>query len=155
MRQQLNRKLIWFCAILLGIMVIEATWQVVSRYIFNAPASWTDEILRFQLIWITMIGAPLSHGLNRIMAVTIFTDKLAAKGKKINRIIVELVVMIFAIAVLIIGGFMVALNAYGQISPSLGINMFYVYLSIPVSGILFVIYNSLNLYDFIKTKEEE
>ncbi|WOO87068.1 TRAP transporter small permease [Mollicutes bacterium LVI A0039] len=155
MRQQVNRKLIFICALLLGIMVFEATWQVVSRYIFNAPSGWTDEILRFQLIWLTMIGAPLAHGMNRIMAVTVFVDRMNESKKRINKIVVEFIILIFAILVLVVGGFMVATNAYGQISASLGINMFYVYLSIPVSGFLFIFYNVLNLKEFIGKKEEK
>ncbi len=149
MRQQLNRKLIWLCAMLLGLMVFEATWQVVTRYVFNSPSGWTDEILRFQLIWLTMVGAPLAHGLNRVMAVTVFVDKMDEKKKHINKIVVEIIILIFAILVLIIGGMMVAMNAYGQVSASLGINMFYIYLSLPVSGILFVIYNVMNIKDYI------
>lgn len=155
MRLQLNRKLILFCAILIGVMVIEATWQVVSRYVFNNPAAWTDEILRFQLIWLTMIGAPLSHGLNRIMEVTLFVDRMNPKKQRINKIVVESIVLLFSLFVLIIGGMMVAMNAYGQVSASLGINMFYVYLSIPVSGILFILYNVLNLREYITVKEVE
>ncbi len=149
MRQQLNRKLIWLCAMLLGLMVLEATWQVVTRYVFNSPSGWTDEILRFQLIWLTMIGAPLAHGLNRVMAVTVFVDKMDENKKRINKIIVEIIILLFSVFVLIIGGMMVAMNAYGQVSASLGINMFYIYLSLPVSGILFVIYNVMNLKKYI------
>lgn len=149
MRQQLNRKLIWLCAMLLGLMVFEATWQVVTRYVFNSPSGWTDEILRFQLIWLTMIGAPLAHGLNRVMAVTVFVDKMDENKKRINKIIVEIIILLFSVFVLIIGGMMVAMNAYGQISASLGINMFYIYLSLPVSGVLFVIYNVMNLKKYI------
>ncbi len=149
MRQQLNRKLIWLCAMLLGLMVFEATWQVVTRYVFNSPSGWTDEILRFQLIWLTMIGAPLAHGLNRVMAVTVFVDKMDENKKRINKIIVEIIILLFSVFVLIIGGMMVAMNAYGQVSASLGINMFYIYLSLPVSGILFVIYNVMNLKKYI------
>lgn len=155
MRQQLNRKLIFLCAILLSVMVVEATWQVVSRYILNSPAAWTDEILRFQLIWLTMIGAPLSHGLNRIMAVTIFVDRMSPSKQRVNKIIVETLILLFALLVLIIGGMMVAMNAYGQISASLGINMFYVYLSIPISGVLFIVYNVMNIRDYITAKDGE
>lgn len=153
MRQQLNRKLIMFCALILGAMVVEATWQVISRYVFNSPSGWTDELLRFQLIWLTMIGAPLAHGLNRIMAVTVFVERMSEKNKRINKIIIEAIVFIFALLVLVIGGFMVALNANGQISASLGINMFFVYLSIPISGVLFMLYSALNLKEHITNKE--
>lgn len=154
MRQQMNKKLFILCGILVAVMVIEATWQVVTRYVFNAPSSWTDEILRFQLIWLTMLGAPLAHGTNNIMAVTVFTDKLDERKKALNKIIVEIVVLFFAVIVLIFGGLEVASNAYGQVSATLQINMFYVYLAVPISGIIFAIYNILNLKEYVLKYKE-
>ncbi len=154
-RQKLNRFLITFCAFLLGVMVIEALWQVFTRYIpFLTPSVWTDEMLRFQLIWLTMIGAPLAHGLNRVMAVTIFTDRLDAKAKNTNKIIVEIIILIFSVVILIIGGTKVALNAGTQHSATLGINMFLIYISVPISGILFVYYNVSNLISAFHARKE-
>lgn len=153
-RQKLNRILITLVAALLGIMVLEALWQVITRYIFNSPSVWTDEILRFQLIWMTMIGAPLAHGLNRIMAVTIFTDRLNEKQTNTNKIIVETLMLLFAIIVLIIGGMKVAMNASTQHSATLGINMFFIYISIPTSGVLFTYYNVMNLKDALRARKE-
>ncbi len=154
MREKLNRYLFLICAYLLAIMVAEATWQVLSRYIFNSPSSWTDEILRFQLIWLSMIGAPLAHGLNRQMAVTIFTDRFSKKSKATNILIVESIVFVFAFIVLVIGGLKVAINANTQISPSMGINMFYIYFSMPVSGVLFMLYSGQNILVQLKQNKE-
>ncbi len=153
-RQKMNRYLINICGLLLAIMVLEASWQVVTRYVFNSPSAWTDEILRFQLIWLTMIGAATAHGLNRVMAVTLFTDKLSEKAKNTNRIVVEVLVVLFSVLILIIGGSKVAINAYGQLSASLAINMFYVYVSMPIAGILFVVFGTMNITEAFKTRKE-
>ncbi len=153
-RQKLNRFLITFCAALLGLMVVEALWQVITRYVFNSPSVWTDEMLRFQLIWLTMIGAPTAHGLNRVMAVTILTDRFSELKKNTNKIVVETIILIFSIFILIIGGFGVALNASTQVSATLGINMFFIYVSVPVSGFLFSYYVICNLKDAIAHRKE-
>lgn len=153
-RQKLNRILITVCAVMLGLMVIEALWQVITRYVFNSPSVWTDEALRFQLIWLTMIGAPTAHGLNRVMAVTIFTDKLKTKATNTNKIIVESIIIIFSVLILIIGGFNVALNASTQVSATLGINMFIIYASVPVSGLLFTYYAGSNIKDALAARKE-
>lgn len=155
MREKLNRYLLLVCAYLLGIMVIEATWQVLSRYILNAPSSWTDEILRFQLIWLSMLGAPLAHGLNRQMAVSVITDRFSSKAKRRNDIIIEIIIFCFALIILLLGGMKVAVNASTQVSPSMGINMFFVYLSLPVSGVLFMLYSGRKLYGLLKDKKED
>ncbi len=154
MRQKMNRFLITLCGVLLAIMVAEAMWQVITRYVFNSPASWTDEILRFQLIWLTMVGAATAHGLHRVMAVTMFTDKLSDKAKNTNNLVIEAFVFIFSLLVLTIGGFQVAMNASTQVSASLGINMFFVYLSLPVSGVLFMAYSVMNFKENLEARKE-
>lgn len=152
--QKLNRILIKFCAYLLAVMVAVAAWQVISRYVFNSPSPWTEEALRFQLIWLTLIGAPLAQGLNRQMAVTFFIDRLSKKRQRINDIFVQLVILIFAVLILIIGGGAVAFNASGQVSASMGLDMMYVYIALPISGILFAVYTSAKLIEIMKIKGE-
>ncbi len=140
--QQLNRTLLTICAIIMAIMAICANWQVIGRYILSSPPSWTDEALRFMLIWLTMLGAPLAHGLNRSMVVTFLVDRMSEKKKLKNIIYVESLVILFSVVVLIIGGLAYSKIGYNVISPSIGIRMSWIYISLPISGILFIIYSS-------------
>lgn len=140
--QQLNRTLMTVCAIILALMAVFANWQVIGRYLLSSPPGWTDEVLRFMLIWLTMIGAPLAHGLNRSMLVTFFVDRMSEKNKLINSIFVEVLVILFAAIVLIIGGLIYSKIGWNVISASIGIRMTWVYISLPISGVLFIIYSS-------------
>lgn len=139
--QQLNRTLMTICAIILALMAVFANWQVIGRYLLSSPPGWTDEVLRFMLIWLTMIGAPLAHGMNRSMLVTFFVDRMSERNKLKNSIFVECLVILFAIVVLIIGGLIYSKIGWNVISASIGIRMTWVYMSLPVSGVLFVIYS--------------
>lgn len=152
--QQLNRTLLTVCAIILGLMAIFANWQVIGRYVLSSPPGWTDEILRFMLIWLTMIGAPLAHGMNRSMLVTFFVDRMSEKKQVQNAIFVEILVILFALVVLIIGGTIYTKIGWNVISASLGIRMTWVYISIPVSGVLFIIYSSSKLKHAIDKLKE-
>ncbi|MFV0557183.1 MAG: TRAP transporter small permease [Enterococcus sp.] len=145
LRIKLNRFLLTLCAIILALMAIFANWQVIGRYVFSDPPGWTDETLRFMLIWLTMIGAPLAHGLNRSMVVTFLVDKMAEKSKIINTIFVESLIILFSSIVLIVGGIIYCTIGMNVISSSLGIRMVWVYASLPVSGVLFIIYSSLKI----------
>lgn len=44
------------CA-LLAALLIAVMLQVVSRYVFQSPLPWTDEVSRFLLVWLTFIAA--------------------------------------------------------------------------------------------------
>ena len=43
--------------LLMVALVSSVSWQVISRYIFSSPSSWTEEVARFLLIWIGVLGA--------------------------------------------------------------------------------------------------
>ncbi len=137
---------------LLGIMVINVSWQVFSRFVLNDPSSWTEELTRYLLIWLGMLGAGYVTGQKMHLAI----DYFAKKGSKQIQFYIELVVnfsiLIFAIAVLVIGGVnLVGLTLYlEQISASLQIQLGYVYVALPLSGVLIVFYSLENIFETIK-----
>ena len=49
---------------LMTAMVFSVSWQVVSRYLFSSPSSWTEEVARFLLIWIGTLGAAYAFRTN-------------------------------------------------------------------------------------------
>ena len=51
-------------------------FQVIARYVFDAPPFWTEELARFTLIWITFVGAGLVHQRGEHIAVNSFRDTL-------------------------------------------------------------------------------
>ena len=42
---------------LMALMVINVLWQVASRFILGSPSSFTDELARYLMIWIGILGA--------------------------------------------------------------------------------------------------
>ena len=55
----LDRVLRWALIALAVAMIATVSWQVISRYALRAPSSLTEEIARFQLIWLGLLGAVL------------------------------------------------------------------------------------------------
>jgi len=77
----------WFLIILAVLMVLTVTWQVFSRYALRAPSSLTEELARFQLIWLGLLGAVYTFRNRMHVGIDIFTGSLT--GKK--RVVAELV----------------------------------------------------------------
>ncbi len=130
---------------LMVIIVIVVCWQVFSRFILEFPSSYTDELSRFLLIWITMLGASYASGRNSHLAIDILQGKLKGKSRGKLQILIQLFILIFSISVLVVGGSYLVWITFSlrQISAALGLPMGWVYISIPVSGIL-VSFFSLN-----------
>lgn len=66
----------WVSVALLVFLTLILLAQVVSRYVFDQPLGWSDELARFTFVWLVFIGAAAMASENRHIAVTYFTDKL-------------------------------------------------------------------------------
>lgn len=136
-----NTILKFVLAFLVGAMVIICCWQVITRFILNNPSKYTEEILRYALIWLTMLGAPYAYGANKQLSIDLLVTRFSKKGQAQARIFVEIIVLILSAAVLVYGGISVTLNASGQISAAMQLPMEVYYVCIPIGGALMILYS--------------
>jgi len=135
--------------LLLGLMLLQVLWQVFSRYILRVPSSFTDELSRFLLIWIGLLGASYATGKKMHLTIDLLPNSLTGRKKKILNLIIHLLVMLFAFLVMVIGGIRLVYITLtlGQTSSALEIPLGYIYLIVPVSGIMIIFYSILNLME--------
>ncbi|HLR22109.1 MAG TPA: TRAP transporter small permease [Pseudogracilibacillus sp.] len=139
--------------ILFLVMVGVTTWQVISRYVLNAPSSMTEEFVKFSLIWLSMLSAAYVVGKKSHIAITLLSGKLVDSKKLILDIIIQAGFTAFGAIVMVYGGFKAVSITIDQISPSLQISMGLVYLSLPVAGILMIFYSLINILELVKEKK--
>ena len=85
------------------------------------------------------------------------TDKFSDSNQLKISLIGELITFAFAVGALIYGGIAIVQLGMGQQSPSLGIQMGWVYMVIPVTGVITAVYNVMNIAELtqqIKTSEK-
>nr|WP_317332119.1 TRAP transporter small permease [uncultured Romboutsia sp.] len=156
-RSILNKVIESVCMILLVFMVVLATWQIITRYILNNPSTISEDLLIYSFVWMSLLGSAYVFGKKDHMTMVFLRQKLEGKSDKVKlglNVMTELVVMAFSALVLVFGGIQISMLAMGQVSPALGISMGYVYLALPLSGIITIIYNILNLADLKKEVSE-
>lgn len=137
----------WTLAILLGTMVIDVFWGVITRYILDSQSSWTDELARFLLIWLSILGAAYASGKKLHIAIDLLPKYLNDRNKKILDIITTSIVLLFAIAVFLVGGlrYVYISFALGQTSPALKLPIGFVYIVMPIAGLFVSYYKLLDL----------
>lgn len=121
----------------LAVLVLVVLWQVFSRYVLQSPSTTTDELARFLLIWLTLLGAAWVVGQRGHLAIDLLSDNLTAKNAyRLERLLV-LLIALFACAVLVIGGsnLVHVTLRLAQTSTVLQVPMGYIYLALPVSGL--------------------
>ncbi|MGM0376171.1 MAG: TRAP transporter small permease [Bacteroidota bacterium] len=152
-RKKVDKTLEVFLVVIMSILVIDVVWQVASRYLFGTPSSFTDELATFLLIWVGMAGAAYVKGKNEHLAIDILPDKLKPKRKNRLMVFINLFIIIFSATILVTGGSWLAYTRFnmGQISSALQLPVGFVYLIVPISGILMIYYS---IDDIIKLSKE-
>ena len=132
---------------LMASIVIAVLWQVFSRYVLQSASSFTEEIARYLLIWIGILGAAYASGQQDHLAINILPPKLNEKNRIKLRIGINILIILFAIFAMIIGGGnLVYVNfELGQSSAALAIPLAYVYMVLPISGVLIIVYKVIEL----------
>ena len=147
LRKGINKVLGTVCIVLFAIMVIVGTYQIVTRFVFNSPSTVSEELLTYTFAWMAMFATAYVFGKRDHMKMTFVVDKLSPEKRKILDIVIEVLIIVFAVAVLIYGGFTIMDLTMTQKTASLGVSMGVIYSVMPVSGILIAVYGVLNIAD--------
>ena len=144
---KLDKWIAHFLVVLMALMVLNVTWQVVSRYVFQSPSSFTDELSRYMLIWVGMLGAAYVAGKNEHLAIDILLTKLEEKAQNKLMILINICILIFALVVMLIGGSNLVYLTFilEQKSAVLQIPLAYIYGIIPFSGLLVIYYQVVSI----------
>ncbi|MGI9544755.1 MAG: TRAP transporter small permease [Cyclobacteriaceae bacterium] len=144
-RKRIDRILGQFLAALMAIMAVNVLWQVFTRYVMNSPSSFTDELARFLLIWVGVLGAAYVAGKNSHIAIDIIPSRMTpSRQRKLARVI-HVIVLLFVLVSFVIGGSRLVLITWEQTSPALQLSLGIVYLVIPISGLLILYYKLTDL----------
>ena len=147
LREKFDRIIEKFLVLLMSLLVIDVLWQVFSRYVLNSPSSFTDELAGFLLIWVGLFGAAYVTGKNEHLAIDLLLNKLTGGGKRKLETLINLVIILFSFFVLIIGGMWLVYSRFmlEVKSAALQIPLGYVYIVLPLSGLMILFYSVDNL----------
>jgi TRAP-type C4-dicarboxylate transport system permease small subunit len=117
--------------------------QVFTRYVLQNPFFWTEEMARMLFIWVCMLGVAMGIGAKGHYGFeTVY--KLLPRGLRfLCALVVYGAIGLFAV-VLTVKGFEELHFAKNQAASTLPITMVWVYVALPVGGILMLIHHLLN-----------
>jgi len=134
---------------LMALMVFNVIWQVLTRFVLQSPSSYTEELARYLLIWLGLLGAGYCVGQKSHLAIDVVTSRFSEASRLISSLIGHTFILLFAWVVLIAGGqkLVQTTMAYRQTSAALQIPLGYVYMVLPLSGLLIAFYTILSLIE--------
>lgn len=127
-------------AMTLAASVLVVLWQVASRYLLGAPSGVTDELVRYLLVWIGLLGAAHATMTRRHLAIDLLPRRLEGDPRRRLELLIQALIAGFALLVMVGGGLaLVRLSVeLGQRSAALGVPLGWVYAALPVAGVLIV-----------------
>jgi TRAP-type C4-dicarboxylate transport system permease small subunit len=127
---------------LMAVAVINVLWQVFTRWVLADPSSYTEELARYLLIWVGLLGAAYAVGKKLHLAIDLLPSMLTGRPKHLLDIVIEGLVLAFAFFVMVVGGYrlMELTLRMEQTSAALQVPLGYVYSVIPLSGVLITFY---------------
>ncbi len=143
MRAKIDSVLEKLVLFILVLMLASVIWQVFSRFVLRAPSTITDEVSSFSLIWVGLLGAAYAAGKNLHLAIDLIPEDVVKKRQNLFNGIVFISVAVFAFTVMIIGGARLCQLSFqfGQTSATLEIPLGFIYLVVPISGLLICYYS--------------
>ena len=86
----------WALVFIMAAMTINVLWQVFSRFILQDPSSITEELARYMLIWIGILGAAYVAGQKMHLAIDLLSTKLSGSKKSYLEIFIQFSIFIFS-----------------------------------------------------------
>jgi len=151
---RLNRVLEVFLVVLMSVLVIDVLWQVFSRYLLSSPSSFTDELAGFLLIWVGVLGAAYVAGRKEHLAIDILVQKSPPDRQRRLQFLIHALILLFALFVMVIGGSSLVYTRFvlEVKSAALQLPLGYVYIVLPLSGLIIIYYEILHILHLNKSR---
>ena len=96
----MNKILSAASVVLLVFMTSLVLWQVFTRYVLGKPAAFTEELVKYSLMWTAFIGAAYAFFTRDHMSLTIIKDKLTGNKRKILLLVIDVIILLLAVFLL-------------------------------------------------------
>lgn len=121
--------------ILMASLVALIFFQVLNRFILHIPAAWTEEMGRYNFVWLSLFGSVKALKERAHLSVDILVTNLKGRKKVLADIIVEILTLVFSVILLVTG--------YSYTISNIGVNcefgtfpIFIIYMAVPIVAFL-------------------
>ena len=135
---------------MLTIFTVVIAYQVFSRYVDFVPRfMWTEEISRFSFIWMLFLGAAVAVRKGTHFLIDLIPKQTKEQYGNLLDVVVLLVICFVALS-MVVGGVRFVEMGFKRISTTSGIQLAWIYLSIPVSGASIAVFTLEKLWDLFR-----
>jgi TRAP-type C4-dicarboxylate transport system permease small subunit len=141
-----EKSLFPFAMFICGAMVVVAIAHVVMRYVFNNALTWSEEFLRYAMVWFTLLSAAILHHRKGHVGIVIFRDMFPDKLRNFCIRVIPVLTLIITCSVTV-NGILLLTRTYRQLSPALRISVAIPYAAIPVGFFFMAVFSFAHILD--------
>jgi len=135
----------WAMLAMTSVIFVVICVTVFTRYMLDLVPSWSEEIPRYMLVWITYLGAALCVHYQEHISLDIFYKLLPVRVQQVGRLALNL--MVGGVGTIMVVYGVALLRQFGEdMMESIPVTNFWLYLAMPVSGLLIVLYVILEVW---------
>ena len=132
-----------FCTLGMAAVLLIGTMQVVWRYAFHSSLFWSEEVLRYLIIWLVMIAAGLSFTRGQFLGMRLAVDLLPPNLRRAANLLSAIIVLVF-LAVVVFYGAKFTYMTRLQSATAIGVSMLWIHGAVVVGGLLLALHVALN-----------
>lgn len=129
----------WVMLAMASVIFVIICATVITRYLLNLVPSWSEEIPRYMLVWISYLGAALCVHYKEHISLDVFFNFLPVRARQIGRLILDLMVGAVG-AIMLVFGIGLVRQFGDDLMESIPLTNFWLYLAMPTSGLLIILY---------------
>lgn len=116
-----------------------AVFQIVTRFVLEQPAEWSEVLIRFSLIWMVFLGIPMAFRQGAMVSVDALYRAVPDQLKRVLDAVVALAALVLMLIVLW-WGYDYAVRGSVQTMAGLeALSMFWAYIAMPVGAVFAII----------------
>jgi TRAP-type C4-dicarboxylate transport system permease small subunit len=135
----------WLSITILAIMTVLVTYQVITRYFFNRPSGFSENVAQYLFVWLVMFGSAYLFGLREHLNISVLKDKFNPLMNLVVEILINISLFLFAAIVCVYGGYHITAMQMRTMDAATGLPMGFIYISIPISGVTLLFYAIYNI----------
>jgi len=125
--------------IMAGAIFFITTITVATRYLLDYVPSWSEEVPRYLLVWITYLGAALAVKFKEHISLDVFFNLMPLRARQVGHLLLNGLVSIVG-TIMVVYGFALLFQFKDDLMESIPVTNFWLYLVMPISGTLMLLF---------------
>lgn len=124
---------------MLAVAACLGLFQVVTRFVFEQPAEWTEVLIRITLIWMVFLGIPAAFRAGAMVSVDLLHRSLPRGPRRGLDTVIALAGLVLLVVIIVVGFDYTMRGRVQTIIGLEGFSMAWAYAAMPIGGAFAII----------------